>query len=143
MAGGRITQSHAQRKHYEISSDLNNNTNHSLSVLGRKTPGRTKAFLFVVVLIKAAQQAIYARRLYKPLCSTSWIVEKNNHFENLALGALAGQGIRENGEHEGTINWTFYGKLAGKGGKPYLVRLLLASAIPIKRHVKIKGEANP
>lgn len=44
---------------------------------------------------------------------------------------------------EGTRNWTFYGKLEGKGGKPYLVRLLLASDIPIKRHVKIKGEANP
>ena len=44
---------------------------------------------------------------------------------------------------EGTRNWTFYGKLAGKGGKPYLVRLLLASDTPIQRHVKIKGEANP
>ena len=44
---------------------------------------------------------------------------------------------------EGTRNWTFYGKLEGKGGKPYLVRLLQASDIPIKRHVKIKGEANP
>ena len=44
---------------------------------------------------------------------------------------------------EGTRNWTFYGELEGKGGKPYRVRLLLASDTPIKRHVKIKGEANP
>ena len=44
---------------------------------------------------------------------------------------------------EGTRNWVFYGELEGKGGKPYRARLLLASDTPIKRHVKIKGEANP
>ena len=44
---------------------------------------------------------------------------------------------------EGSRNWVFYGALEGKGGKPYRARLLLASDTPIKRHVKIKGEANP
>jgi RNA-directed DNA polymerase len=44
---------------------------------------------------------------------------------------------------EGARHWVFYGELEGKTGKPYRVRLLQAADIPIKRHIKIKGEANP
>ena len=44
---------------------------------------------------------------------------------------------------EGTRNWVFYGEQEGQDGKPYHVRLLLAADTPIKRHIKIKGDANP
>jgi RNA-directed DNA polymerase len=43
----------------------------------------------------------------------------------------------------GGQNWLFCGEVEGKNGKPYRVRLLHASSVTIKRHVKIKGEANP
>jgi RNA-directed DNA polymerase len=39
--------------------------------------------------------------------------------------------------------WTFVGTLVGKGGKPYELILGRAGDVPIKRHVKIKGTANP
>lgn len=40
-------------------------------------------------------------------------------------------------------NWLLSGEVEGKNEKPYRVRLLHASSVAIKRHVKIKGEANP
>ena len=43
-----------------------------------------------------------------------------------------------NGRH-----WTFVGTRVGKGGKPYELTLYRAGDVPIKRHVKIKGAANP
>jgi len=44
---------------------------------------------------------------------------------------------------EGSRNWVFYGKPGGRGQKSRTVRLLCASDTRIKRHIKIKGEANP
>lgn len=43
----------------------------------------------------------------------------------------------------GQRNWEFCGELIGSKGKPYPVRLVKAADVTIKRHVKIKGEANP
>ena len=40
-------------------------------------------------------------------------------------------------------NWVFSGKLSDSKGKSYPVRLVKAADVAIKRHVKIKGEANP
>jgi RNA-directed DNA polymerase len=39
---------------------------------------------------------------------------------------------------DGTRNWVFYGELEGN-----LVKLLDAASTPIRRHTKIKGDANP
>jgi RNA-directed DNA polymerase len=43
----------------------------------------------------------------------------------------------------GGDHWMFYGTVEGKGGETQTVYLLKASSIKIKRHIKIKGEANP
>ena len=40
-------------------------------------------------------------------------------------------------------DWLFFGETWDDEGQPTKVRLLLASRIPIKRHVKVKSEANP
>lgn len=40
-------------------------------------------------------------------------------------------------------NWIFTGEITGRNGKPLNIRLLQASSVSIKRHPKIKGEANP
>jgi RNA-directed DNA polymerase len=40
-------------------------------------------------------------------------------------------------------HWVFCGTALGREGKPYRVRLFCAADVAIKRHVKIKGEANP
>jgi RNA-directed DNA polymerase len=40
-------------------------------------------------------------------------------------------------------NWVFTGEYVGEHGEPRTIRLLKASQTPIKRHVKIKPEANP
>jgi RNA-directed DNA polymerase len=39
--------------------------------------------------------------------------------------------------------WTFVGTRAGKGGQPQELALRRAGDVPIQRHVKIKGAANP
>ncbi len=44
---------------------------------------------------------------------------------------------------EGTRNWVFCGELEGHGGKNHRVRLLFPADTPIRRHHKIKGDANP
>jgi RNA-directed DNA polymerase len=44
---------------------------------------------------------------------------------------------------EGENNWVFFGHIMSSKGKPYDVRLFRASSVPIRRHTKIKGEANP
>jgi RNA-directed DNA polymerase len=44
---------------------------------------------------------------------------------------------------EGMRNWVFGTKVTGPDGKVKLVKLALASDTPIRRHIKIKGEANP
>ena len=47
---------------------------------------------------------------------------------------------------EGNRNWVFTAEdeeLFYPDGKPYVVRLYCASDITIKRHIKIRGEANP
>jgi RNA-directed DNA polymerase len=44
---------------------------------------------------------------------------------------------------EGDNNWVFFGHVKGSKGKPYDVSLFRASSVPIRRHTKIKGEANP
>jgi len=47
---------------------------------------------------------------------------------------------------DGNRNWVFAADDAERlhpNGKPYRVLLFRASSVPIKRHVKIKGEANP
>jgi RNA-directed DNA polymerase len=65
----------------------------------------------------------WARRRH-PEKSSSWLKQK--YFE----------------QHGGN-NWTFFGESCDDEGKPYQVRLLLASNTPIQRHVKVQGEANP
>jgi RNA-directed DNA polymerase len=42
-----------------------------------------------------------------------------------------------------SIGWNFFGEVAGKKGERYNLSLFKASNVPITRHVKIKGEANP
>jgi len=46
-------------------------------------------------------------------------------------------------ERQGLHNWRFFGESCDKEGTPHKVWLLLASRTPIRRHVKVKGEANP
>lgn len=45
--------------------------------------------------------------------------------------------------HKGQRDWTFHGEIKGRGGKPRQVQLINAADVKFKRHVKIKGEANP
>ena len=40
-------------------------------------------------------------------------------------------------------NWVFHGTVDGPGGKPKEVELFSLARVPITRHVKIRGEANP
>jgi RNA-directed DNA polymerase len=40
-------------------------------------------------------------------------------------------------------DWLFFGETLDEEGQPTKVRLLLASRIPIQRHVKVRSEANP
>jgi RNA-directed DNA polymerase len=40
-------------------------------------------------------------------------------------------------------DWLFFGETWDEEGQPTKVRLLLASRIPIRRHVKVRSEANP
>jgi RNA-directed DNA polymerase len=44
---------------------------------------------------------------------------------------------------QGGREWVFGTKVTGEDGKERLVKLALASDTPIRRHTKIKGEANP
>jgi RNA-directed DNA polymerase len=46
-------------------------------------------------------------------------------------------------ERHGARDWSFFGETYDEQGQPNKMRLLLASRIPIKRHVKVRGEANP
>ncbi len=46
-------------------------------------------------------------------------------------------------ERQGQDNWRFFGKSCDGDGIMHTVRLLPASHIPIRRHIKVKGEANP
>ena len=43
----------------------------------------------------------------------------------------------------GGDRWVLYGTVEGRDGTTQTVYLLKASSVPIKRHIKIKGEANP
>jgi RNA-directed DNA polymerase len=43
----------------------------------------------------------------------------------------------------GKRNWVFQTTIADKDGKPKTIRLINASDVPIKRHIKIKAKANP
>ena len=43
----------------------------------------------------------------------------------------------------GNRHWVFSGEVAGKNGKPITIRLISATYIPIRRHIKIRGKANP
>jgi RNA-directed DNA polymerase len=43
----------------------------------------------------------------------------------------------------GGRNWVFCGEESGKDGKPVKIRLFSATQVPIRRHIKIKGAANP
>src|ERR1700692_754733 len=40
-------------------------------------------------------------------------------------------------------DWYFFGETCDEQGQPQKVRLLLASRIPIQRHIKVRSEANP
>jgi RNA-directed DNA polymerase len=40
-------------------------------------------------------------------------------------------------------HWVFQGAMDGRDGAPYTVRLFSAASMPIQRHAKIKGAANP
>src|SRR5206468_5291797 len=43
----------------------------------------------------------------------------------------------------GNRNWVFQTTIKDKDGKPKTIRLFKASDVAIKRHIKIKAEANP
>src|SRR5262249_6623798 len=43
----------------------------------------------------------------------------------------------------GTRNWIFTGEMRDDQGQPFNVWLLSASATPIRRHVKVRSDANP
>jgi RNA-directed DNA polymerase len=43
----------------------------------------------------------------------------------------------------GNNKWVFSGEIEGKEGKTRMVRLFYAASLPIERHIKIKGNANP
>jgi RNA-directed DNA polymerase len=43
----------------------------------------------------------------------------------------------------GSKQWVFYGEIEGRDGVTKEIELFKASSIPIKRHTKIKAEANP
>jgi len=43
----------------------------------------------------------------------------------------------------GGQKWVFTGEFRSEGGKPKIIRLASAARTPIRRHVKIKGAANP
>jgi RNA-directed DNA polymerase len=45
--------------------------------------------------------------------------------------------------HFGNRNWVFQGTTTGPESRSQIVRLFSASDVPIKRHIKVKGEANP
>jgi RNA-directed DNA polymerase len=45
--------------------------------------------------------------------------------------------------HRGERNWVFHGTTNGLDGQPRLVQLFYASDVPIKRHIKVRGAANP
>jgi len=68
----------------------------------------------------------WAKRRH-PSKSAAWIKEK--YFKTVACR-----------------NWVFAAKVEGKyypDGKPLVVKLFRTSDIPIKRHIQIRGEANP
>jgi RNA-directed DNA polymerase len=44
---------------------------------------------------------------------------------------------------EGENHWVFFGHVTGAKGTQQDVRLFRASSVPLRRHTKIKGEANP
>jgi RNA-directed DNA polymerase len=46
-------------------------------------------------------------------------------------------------EQRGTRNWIFTGEMYDDQDKPFQIRLLSASDTPIRRHVKVKSDANP
>ena len=46
-------------------------------------------------------------------------------------------------EQRGTRNWIFTGEMRDGQGQPFKVWLLSASATPIRRHVKVRSDANP
>ena len=46
-------------------------------------------------------------------------------------------------DRRGNREWSFFGETCDDEGRPTKVRLYYAKSTPIKRHVKVKGEANP
>jgi RNA-directed DNA polymerase len=43
----------------------------------------------------------------------------------------------------GSRHWTFSGEVKGRKGKPYLIQLMKAQGVPIRRHVLIRTAVNP
>jgi RNA-directed DNA polymerase len=46
-------------------------------------------------------------------------------------------------EQHGTRNWIFTGEMHDDQGQPFKIRLQAASGTPIRRHVKVRSDANP
>ena len=44
---------------------------------------------------------------------------------------------------KGNDRWVFFGQVADKDGKPKNLHIFKAASVPIKRHTKVRGEANP
>ncbi|MGH9946212.1 MAG: group II intron maturase-specific domain-containing protein [Pyrinomonadaceae bacterium] len=44
---------------------------------------------------------------------------------------------------KGDDRWIFFGQVANKDGKPKNLHIFKAASVPIKRHNKVLGEANP
>lgn len=44
---------------------------------------------------------------------------------------------------QGDNRWVFFGQATDKEGKPKKLHLFRAAIVPIKRHIKVRGEANP
>ncbi len=74
------------------------------------------------------------RAIYQSL----WQWAKRRHRNKSALW------IKQKYFHSiGNRNWVFSGEIEGKEGKTKVVRLFYATSLPIERHIKIKGKANP
>jgi RNA-directed DNA polymerase len=65
----------------------------------------------------------WARRRH-PHKSRGWVIRKYHH-------------------NSGARQWVFFGEVKGKNGALKNIELFRASSVPIKRHTKIKAEANP
>jgi len=69
-----------------------------------------------------------------------------NHWSNGSSSdqpECLGSGWIPDFDRRGNRDWSFFGETCDDEGRPTKVWLYYAKSTPIKRHVKVKGEANP